>query len=242
MLRKISELRGYAIQAVDGMVGKASDFYFDDEHWTIRYLVIDTGTWLADRKVLISPTAVGPPTWAGDMLPLSLSKAEVQNSPDIDTRKPVSRQQEAVYFGTGAHPRYRGGDGLWGMGAYPGLLTTEQRFDAVMRDGRQYAGRRTSDDIHLRSCGSVTGHRIHATDGDLGHVEDFLIDERTWAIHYLIVATGNWWGSRQVLIPPTWVERVNWSDATVSVGLTRQAVMAAPPYDSTLHGDRAASF
>ena len=99
MLRNVKDLRGYAIRATDGVIGRVDDFYFDDEGWAIRYLVVDTGSWLSGRKVLISPIAVGSPDWTTQVLPVSLTRTQVEHSPDIDTRRPVSRQHEAEYFG-----------------------------------------------------------------------------------------------------------------------------------------------
>ncbi len=234
MLRNIKDLWGYAIRATDGVIGEVDDFYFDDEDWAVRYLIVDTGSWLSGRKVLISPLAIGHPDWLGQLLPVSLTKAQVEKSPDIDTKKPVSRQQEAAYSNYYAYPYYWGGAGLWGMGGYPGSLTTENRIEEALKAGRAAAAT-TSEDCHLRSCRSVIGHHVHATDGDLGHVEDFLADEHTWAIRYLIVDTSNWWGGHQVLIAPQWITAVSWSDAKVSVDLTRQAIKEAPPYDSAAH-------
>ncbi len=237
MLRNIKDLRGYAIRATDGVIGEVDDFYFDDKDWAVRYLIVDTGGWLSGRKVLISPLAIGDPDWLGQLLPVSLTKAQVEKSPDIDTRKPVSRQQEAMYFGYYDYPYYWGGAGMWGMGGYPGSPTTEDRIEDALRAGRTAAAP-TSDDCHLRSCRSVIGHHVHATDGDVGHVEDFLVDEHTWAIRYLIVDTSNWWGGHQVLIAPPWITAVNWSDASVSVDLTRRAIKEAPAYDAAAQLDR----
>ncbi len=189
------------------------------------------------RKVLISPLAIGHPDWMGQMLPVSLTKQQVERSPDIDTNKPVSRQHEAAYFGYYEYPYYWGGGDLWGMGAYPGSLTTERRIEEDMKT-RDTSPTPTSDDCHLRSCSAVIGHHIHATDGDIGHVEDFLVDDHTWAIRYLIVDTSNWWGGHQVLIAPQWIEAVSWSDAKVFVDLTRKALKDAPPYDSAAQFDR----
>ncbi len=81
-------------------------------------------------------------------------------------------------------------------------------------------------------------YHIEATDGDVGHVQGMLVDEETWAIRYIIVNTSNWWLGHQVLIAPQWIQDVSWSDATVSVNLTRQAVKDAPPYDSAAQLDR----
>ena len=136
MLRTFKDLRGFAILATDGVIGKVDDLYFDDEDWAIRYLVVDTGHWLPGRKVLISPLALGEPDWMGQLLPVSLTKAQIEHSPDIDTRKPVSRQHEAAYFEYYDYPYYWGGAGIWGMGAYPGSLTTETRFEEALKAER----------------------------------------------------------------------------------------------------------
>ena len=237
MLRSVKDMRGYAIRATDGVIGTANDFYFDDEHWGIRYVVVDTGHWLSGRKVLISPIAIGPPDWAAQVLPVSLTKARVEHSPDIDTRRPVSRQHEAEYFGYFGYPYYWAGTGRWGMGAYPGSLTAGG-IDESLKAQRAQLERAPADDCHLRSCNAVMGHHIQATDGAIGHVEDLLVDDHAWAIRYLIVDTSNWWGGRRVLVAPEWITDVSWSEGTVSVNLTRQAVKDAPSYHSTAQIDR----
>jgi hypothetical protein len=237
MLRNVKDLRGYAIRAMDGVIGKVDDVYFDDEHWAIRYLVVDTGSWLSGRKVLISPLSMGRPDWIGELLPVSLTKAQVEQSPDIDTQKPVSRQHEAAYSGYYEYPYYWGGAGLWGMGAFPGSLTTEGMIEEGMK-ARRASMTHTSNDYHLRSCRAVIGYHLHATDGDIGHVEDLLVDDETWAIRYLIADTSSWWGGHHVLVPPQWIEAVSWSDARVSVDLTRHAIKNAPSYDSAARFDR----
>jgi sporulation protein YlmC with PRC-barrel domain len=237
MLRNVKDLRGYAIRATDGVIGKVDDFFFDDEDWGIRYLVVDTGRWLSGRKVLISPIALGHAGWMGRQLPVALTRAQVERSPDIDTRKPVSRQHEAQYFGYYGYPYYWGGAGLWGMGAYPGDLTTQDRIEEDLKAHGPYTTP-TADDCHLRSSNAVIGHHITARDGDIGHLEDLLVDDHSWAIRYLIVKTSNWWGGHRVLVPPQWIEDVSWSEAKVSVDLTRQAVKDAPLYNSAAELDR----
>lgn len=235
MLRNVKDLRGYAIGAIDGTIGKVDDLYFDDEDWAIRYLIVDTGTWLSGRKVLLSPVAVGHAGWMARRLPVALTRAQVEHSPDIDTRRPVSRQQEARYLGYYGYPSYWGGAGLWGMGAYPGSLTTQGR---VEQDLKAHGSLATPEDYHLRSSNAVIGHYIEAIDGDIGYLEDLLIDDHTWAIRYLVVNTSNWWGGHRVLVPPEWITGVSWPDARVSVDLTRQALKTAPPYESAAGVDR----
>jgi hypothetical protein len=248
MLRSMKDLEDYAIRATDGTIGHVKDLYFDDQAWVVRYLIVDTGTWLSSRKVLISPIAIGHPNWTEKILPVSITKEQVKNSPDIDTEKPVSRQHEIRYFGYYGYPNYWGGAGLWGGGIYPnmmmpgnaGFVSTAHpvQSEAEKAYARNEAARHQDDDPHLRSCKAVVSYHIQATDGDIGHVQGLLVDEETWAIRYIIVDTSNWWLGHQVLIAPQWIQDVSWSDATVSVNLTRQAVKDAPPYDSAAQLDR----
>ncbi len=248
MLRNMKDLDGYAIRATDGNIGHVTDFYFDDQAWVIRYLVVDTGTWLSSRKVLISPIAIGHPDWMDKILPVSITKEQVKNSPEIDTDKPVSRQHEKDYLGYYGYPYYWGGTGLWGGGAYPGMLMTGYYAIGAARpavppeveeaNARAEAARHRDDDPHLRSCNAVMGYHTHAKDGDIGHVQGLLVDEETWAIRYMIVDTSNWWLGHQVLIAPQWITAVSWPEATVSVSLTRQAVKDAPAYDPAAQLDR----
>jgi uncharacterized protein YrrD len=248
MLRSMKDLEGYAIRATDGTIGHVKDFYFDDAAWAIRYLVVDTGTWLASRKVLISPIAIGHPDWAEKTLPVSITREQVKNSPDIDTEKPVSRQHELGYLAYYGYQDYWGGDGLWGEMSYPGMLLPGFAGagsaphavppDAAAVSARAEAARHPKGDPHLRSCKEVMGYDIHASDGDIGHVQGMLVDEETWAIRYLVVETGNWWLGHRVLVAPQWIQKVSWSSTTVSVNLTRQAVKDAPPYDTAAELDR----
>ena len=248
MLRSMKDLEDYAIRATDGTIGHVKDFYFDDKAWVIRYLVVDTGTWLSSRKVLISPIAIGHPDWTGKILPVSITKEQVKNSPDIDTDKPVSRQHEIRYLGYYSYPYYWGGAGFWGGGMYPYMMMPGYpgftpaphavQSEAEKTYARSDAAQHQNDDHHLRSCKAVMDYHIEATDGDIGHVQGLLVDEETWAIRYIIVDTSNWWLGHQVLIAPQWIQKVSWSDATVSVNLTRQAVQDSPPYDPAGQLDR----
>jgi hypothetical protein len=236
MLRSATDLQDYAMDAKDGVIGHVKDFYFDDHSWVIRYLVVNTGSWLAGRRVLISPIALGKPKWGDKLLPVMLTKEQVRNSPDIDADRPVSRQQEQAYNGYYGYPYYWGGIGIWGGGYYPGYLQAglgqEERpsdYEAV----REHRARAEGEDPHLRSCQAVTGYHIDAIDGEIGHVAGMLIDEQSWAIRYLVVDTSNWWGGHQVLIAPEWISNVRWDSRQVAVGLTRQAVRDSPMYRST---------
>ena len=247
MLRNTKDIENYAIGATDGNVGQVKDFYFDDHAWVIRYLVVDTGPWLLSRKVLISPISIHDPDWAARTLPVAITREQVRNSPDIDTDRPVSRQHEMQYLGYYGYSPYWGGTGLWGAGMYPyGMYPGRAGFgwDGAGREkvndevARAEQARHQDDDPNLRSCSAVIGYHIHATDGEIGHVQGMLIDEDTWAIRYIVVNTSNWWFGHQVLIAPQWIKDVSWRDKRVSVDLTRASVKDAPPYDATAELNR----
>lgn len=242
MLRNVKSFSGYSVGATDGAIGRVKDFYFDDQAWVIRYIVVDSSAWLGGRDVLISPYAISQPDWASDVLPARLTKAQVENSPGVDSDKPISRQYERRYLSYYGYPYYWSGIGLWGNNYIPGLATEDA-------DNYRFAGYRghlnaPSDDAtgdpHLRSCDVVTGYSIRATDGDLGHVQGFLVDDVTWSIRYLIVNTSNWWVGHQVLVSPEWISRIEWDESTVDVSLDREAIKGAPAYDADAIFDREA--
>jgi hypothetical protein len=249
MLRSMKDLEGYTIRATDGDIGHVNDFYFEDDRWVVRYLIVEAGHWLSNRKVLISPIAIGQPNWAAKVLPVLITKEQVKNSPNIDTDKPVSRQEEIRYHGYYNYPYYWGGTGLWGLGAYPGMMLSAGDYYSGADAGdlaeraeharmTREAAEHQNDDPHLRSGNAVMNYHIEATDGGIGHVQGLLLDEDTWAIRYIVVDTSNWWLGHQVLIAPRWIKNVRWPDRTVSVGLTRQAVKDAPPYNPAVPLDR----
>jgi hypothetical protein len=245
MLRTVKSLEGFVVGATDGPLGQVRDFYFDDQAWVVRYLVVESGDWLANRRVLISPIAVLRQGWTDGLLRVSLSKQQVKDSPDIDTEKPVSRQHEMQFSSYYDYPYYWGSDGLWGGGLYPCLLMpgcagsgAELRPGSAEKRARDEVDRRSKDDPHLRSCRAVMKYHVHASDGDIGHVDGVLVDDETWAIRYLIVNTSNWWLGHQVLVAPQWIQDVSWPESKVWVKMTRQEMKAAPSWEPTALLDR----
>ncbi len=229
MLRSVKSLEGFSIGATDGTIGKVKDFYFDDEAWVIRYAVVNTKAWLG-HEVLISPYSLGQADGAREVLPVTITKDQVEHSPGIDTDKPISRQYETSYLGYYGYPYYWGGTGLWGERDYPGTMLTgmgPSAFRVYLR--APSAG--PDADPHLRSYNAVMGCHIHARDGEIGHVQGFLVDDYLWSVRYLIVNTSNWWVGHQVVISPEWIQGVSWSEAKVTIDLDRQAIKDSPSYD-----------
>jgi len=224
MLRTASHLKGTSIAATDGEIGSVQDLYFDDHSWTIRYLVVDTGTWLPGRQVLISPRSIMTVTDEA-RIPVSLTKSQVENSPSTDVDKPVERQYEEEYSQYYGYPYYWTGPYRWGATPYPGegvLAVPEAAVAMPPRGG---------GDPSLRSTRNVTGYYIEATDGDIGHVDDFIVDTTAWAIRYMLIDTRNWWPGKKVLVSPEWINQVSWPDSRVYVDMSREAIKSAPEYD-----------
>ena len=221
MLRQAKEFKSYKLRARDGDIGNAREFYFDDRYWTVRYLVADTGGWLSDRQVLISPYALGPANEAERVLPVDLTKRQIEQSPSLVSDQPVSRQYEMQYYSYYGWPYYGYGAYPWGASPYI-VRDRETREEAVRRE--------EAWDPNLRSTSDVTGHHIQALDKEIGHVEDFIIDDQTWSIRYLVVDTKNWWAGKHVLVSPQWIERVSWPELKVFINLSSEVIERAPEY------------
>jgi hypothetical protein len=226
MLKSVGDMKDLAIHASDGAIGSVEEFYFDDETWAIRYLIVDTGGWLPGRLVLISPIFLRNLNWETKQLHVALTKKQIENSPDIDTHKPISRQHEAEYMDYYGSSYYWGGSYLWGAGLYPADLAAPM----IPTPAPTVATRRESADSHLRSTTAVKGYYIEAVDGEVGHVGDFIVDPDTWSIRYLEVDTRNWLPGKHVLISPEWIEKVHWLESKVRVDLPREAIRNAPEY------------
>lgn len=240
MLRNAKKLERCELRARDGKIGHVDDFLFDDSQWRIRYMVVDTGTWLNSRRVLISPVSLGPPEFERHMIPVDLTREQVRKSPAVETAQPLTREQEAILAQYYNWPVY------WTAGfADPGFVPPLMPLDFEAAGGGErgrFPARRRIDDPpgsptaapephQARSMRNVSTYNVEATDGAIGHVDDFLIDDRTWDIRYLVVTTRNWLPGKKVLIAPPWIENVNWEEARVHVRLTRAAIKGSPVYN-----------
>lgn len=224
MIQGVKALSGFTVRATDGVIGKVRDVYFDDRYWVIRYAVVELTPEFKGKVVLLAPVVLKTPRWAGSVLPVSLTSEQVRKSPEIDTDKPVSRQQGtelSEYFG-------------WPTVMGPGSPPLDERVDMPERLVGMAAAfpERAKGDPHLRSANEVTSYRLQATDGEAGKVKDILISDAKWVIRYLLADAGQWIFPKPVLISPEWVDRISWDEKKVHLDLDRKGVQESPPHES----------
>lgn len=234
MLYRMERLIGRSIGTSEVELGKIVDIYFDDQRWAVRYLVVETGAWLDKRRVLVSPLAVEHIDWREGVVHTRLTQQQIKGSPPIDAHKPVSRQHEMEYFDYYGYPDYFGGPLLWGLTPYPVIPSDK----ATPYDRGLAARANDKDDPHLRSISEVKGYQLHATDASMGHLEDLMIDNGSWAVRYFVVDTANWWFGKQVVMPVQWIQKLDWSGMSVTVDVSREAVRQAPEYDASIEFSR----
>jgi hypothetical protein len=243
MLQIVSNLRGYSIEAKDGPIGTASDFLFDDSSMKVRWLVVDTGNWLTGRKVLIHPSAIGYADHCSRELTVGLTKSQVKDSPDIAQDLPISLQMQKDLYKYYGWDSYAGGSpygaGIYGGGLFSADVGTiapplsARTYFGMNRGGEAERGKTTTHDAdpHLRSIAEVTGYHVHAADGGIGYIENFLIDSESWVVRYLIIDTSNWWFGQHVLISPHAVKEVDWTARCIRLDIARVQVRASPPWN-----------
>lgn len=236
-LRSLKDLERFTVSAIPpptpenlnvehtaGDVGSVVDLLLDDERWVVRYLIVRTTGFFNGRDVLISPISFRKVDWSSGQFHLALTKEQVRGSPSTDVDKPVSRQYERDYYGYYGYPYYWGyGVDPWGMWPYPEDLAAGDQ--GRLRDEHSDEG---FDDIHLRSAKELRGYHVQGSDEAIGHVADFIVDDRTWEIRYLVVDTSNWWVGKKVLIAPQWVSRISWGEGKVFLDMSRQAIKDSP--------------
>ena len=200
---------GSSVIAADGEMGRVRNFLFDDISWTIRYLVVDVGTWHQRRNVVLPITTIEQPDWAKRIFHVRLTKEQVRDSPDVDTEKPVSRQQEIAM------------EEYWGKMAY--WVSTHMEGGTLIPTGRKYPVR-TKEDPDLRSAWDLIDYEVWATDGEIGRLECLIMDETSWHLGYLDVKAGDWLQGRSVLIPTRWVKSISWADLRINLHHTRDGI------------------
>jgi hypothetical protein len=234
MFNSASHITTAHVKAVDGDIGPVEHLLFDDHQWVIRYLVVDAGTWLADRDVLISPYSIVQPLRWDRVVDVALTRRLVRTSPALDVGQPISHENEQEFRRHYHYPAYWEGGGLWALGAVPypsvaPLPTVDRLTSAPFPEG-----------MRLRSNAQLEGFEVHAVDGCIGEVEDLIFDDQSWVIRYLVVDTKSWWpGGRRVLVGLPWVDRMDWDRQQIHVTLSREQVKCSPGYQdvASIHRD-----
>lgn len=225
MIRSVRDLQKLRMHAADEEIGKLVDVYFEERNWVTRYLVIEVGEWLDRNTLLFSPLAV---MIGEEGAKIGVKKEMIEKSPPIDIERPVSRQQEMELH------RYYDWPFYWvrlDHSSYPLVeMYSEMQESGNIPD--------EAEDPKLRSAREVTGYKIAARDGDIGKVDNFLIDEESWRILYMVVDTGNWLPGRKVLISPAWIEAISWSESKVRLDLNQDTIRNSPEYDPSSLLDR----
>jgi uncharacterized protein YrrD len=222
MFRSTNELSGYRVLATDGECGSIKDFLFDDKSNIVRYLVVDTGGWMTERQVLISPVAIDQPNLDSHELPTVLSRTNIENSPAVEEDLPVSRQSENALSAHFNWPAY------WNSSHT--LMNQEDTSTQVAELERN---------PHLRSINEVTGYQIQCMEGTLGHIDDLIIDTESWSLRYLVIDTRSWLPGKKVIIAFDWITHFTWEDSLAHVDLTQEQVQNAPIFDPRLPVNRA---
>lgn len=232
MLRSVKNMVGYQLSARDGKIGSSKDYLFDENQWTVRYLVADTGSWLPGRKVLVSPISLKITDWTSKAIPVDLTKQQIEDSPPLDSDAPVSRQFEIEWYSHFSWPFYWQGGATWGTVPVPtqAVPVSHEAIDTCLEAAKE---------CHLRSAGEVVDYAIDAVDGKIGKVDDFLFDDQDWRIRYLVVDTGNWLPGKKVVLSPEWIKEISWPQSTVFVSITQEEVENSPEYEPTSPIDRA---
>ncbi len=228
MLRSVREITGFKIRGTDDQIGHLHDLLFDDKSWTVRYLVVDTGKWLPGRKIVLSPVSVKAPEWEDAVIPVMLSVKQIEDSPGISEHEPVSRQNELELIKYYNWPLY------WDLSS---VNVPEMNFLAAQEVARQEMEEKKEsgdENPHLRSSGEVRGYHIQAPDGDIGHVEDFLVEDESWMLRYIVVDTRDWLpGGKKVVISPAWIQEIDWALSQVKVDLPKEKIRNSPEYDAS---------
>jgi uncharacterized protein YrrD len=236
----VKQVQEYTIQATDGGTGKVDELYFEENTWTVRYLVVDVGSWLSSEQVLLSPAAIEDISSKEKTLSVAFTREQVKNSPGVNTHKPISREREIAL-----HKHYEW-EPYWQLdpattmaasGAYPVRPDTARPAKIERRTEKEARAidasiEESAGETKLRSSDEVSGYDIRASDGEIGHVQDFVVDTGEWTIRYLLVDTRDWLAGRKVLVSPAWVTNIYWTDSELYVDLTQEEIKSSPEYDA----------
>ena len=245
MLRSVNLLEGTLLLAPDGDAGTVENVLFDDEQWVVRYFVVRAGEGLGARHVLVSPYGIEPPGSSTREFRLTITREQLERAPRYDSTLPLTREREGEYLRFFAWPMYWGGGfgGLWGAGNYPGLLlaapapgdpTPDIGVGAEGEGEPEGEPEPEADDTssRLHFAATFKGCTVVAADGtEVGEIDDFLVDDRTWALGYVAVYSPTWLGGRKVLVPAESFMRASPAEGRIDLPLPPESLRSAPEWE-----------
>lgn len=236
MLRNLKKIFGFTLFGEGQEYGTIKDFYFDEDKMKIRYGIVDTGTWLKNRKVLISPKEFMKPDFEHGVLPVELTKKEIEESPPISKEKPLSQIMEEKVTNYFEWPKYWIGTSTGepvNANFLLGEKIKEMRQNKTNKEQREkyIVAREGNKETNLRSSKEVIGYNIKAIDGEIGKLDGLIVEDNYWLIRYLIIDTGKWLPSRKVIFPPEWLEGISWNKEQIIFPFSKEEIRHAPDYD-----------
>jgi hypothetical protein len=203
MLRDFNKIKNCVVQGTDGIIGTVADVYFNDQTWKIHYMAANTGNWLEGRHVLVSTESLMQPKIEKGSFPALVNRVQVEGAPQFEIDEPFSWQKECEICAYYRWTTYYPMDEKE-LTVFPGILT---------------------------SANGLKDFSLLATDGEIGKVINFIVDDANWTVRYLIVDTAKWLAGKTVLISPMWNKSINWADRMMIVDLSQEQIEQSPEYD-----------
>ncbi len=214
MLWNASAIKGYQIAASDGDVGHVDDILIDEASWTVRWLIVHTGSWLDQRSVCLPAWSLTPPDPEAHHMTVDLTRRQIEGSPEVgedDRLSPADQAIVAGYYAEASRAK---------IDAEAGGVATLARHPLLNLEAS----------TRLFSLKALMNATVEAVDGEIGHVESLILDDRTWVVKYLMVHTGGWWADKKVLILPATVTSVDDIRGSIDLIVDREKVRGSPPY------------
>jgi sporulation protein YlmC with PRC-barrel domain len=224
-LREASSLINFSLYSQDGEeVGQVLDVLFDDKEWVVRYIEVDLTPLGLEKKVLIPPDSIEIPDWEVERVLVPMKGEELRSLPSLPLDEPVSRPYLIeLYEKSGWIP-------YWVESKFHDERPGPKKLKAQLGDEEQ-----RGQDPHLFNLGEMSEYRVEATDGDVGYVDELILDEEEFVVYYLVVAIEaeipEEESSKNVLVAPDWVTDFDRGMITVRVDVDRETLAAAPEYD-----------
>lgn len=200
----LKQLLGYKISAIDGEIGKVKEFYFDETSWTVRYIIVETGSLFFGRKVMISTQAIIDAQWETEHFLTNMTIQQIENSPKVDDGKQLTRGQEILL-----NQHYN-----W-----------KSYWDASIQkiaDG---------SNSYLVHANDLTGYQLIASDGQVGNIKDLIVAKASWKINSIVIDAFKTSPAKEILLSPKWIKEINADRSAAVSDHTTAEIKSNPAYN-----------